>query len=107
MSAGFASIDIQNDQILTIKGYEPIIHDYTCDEISAYAKELNLGCLKYLDGAANCIFNYDQCQDILNIEIPALRSKNLSKHAQEALDGLELAIKNTNDPWAFIYFEGD
>lgn len=106
MAVGFASINVENRTIIILKGY-PTIYDGTCDEIRKYAKELGLYCLQYLDGASNCMFNYDQCQNILNTEIPFLRSKDLSKDAQIALNNIEEAIKESNNPYGYLYFEGD
>jgi hypothetical protein len=107
MDSGISTIFIEGNEITLLKGYLPLIHDFTCDEISDYARELNLGCLEYLEGGEDCLFNFSQCQDILMIEIPALRSKSLSKQAQDALNGLEFAIRDTKSAFAFLELEGD
>lgn len=107
MALGIASIRKVNGKIQVIKGYDPIINDFTCNEISNNAKELKLGCLRYLDGAEDLIFNYSQRQEILMIEIPALRTKNLSIKAYEALNGLEYAIKDMKSSRELLSLEGD
>lgn len=107
MSADICSFFIEEHQLIVQKSYMPLAHDFTCAEISTYAKELNLACLRYLEGAETCLFNSSQCYDILTIEIPALRTKSLSLHAKEALDGLEYAIKDSASAFVFLKIEGD
>jgi hypothetical protein len=65
--------------------------------------------LQQLHYAGNFVFNKPQCNDILTIEIPALRSKDLSFDAQNFLDGLEYAIKDmyAKNGNVFLYFDGD
>jgi len=68
MPLKLSSIKIIGDYTISIlKGYKPTIDDEICSEISAYAKDLNLSCTRYLKGTT-CFFNYDQCEDILTKE---------------------------------------
>jgi hypothetical protein len=107
MALGIASIIITDFTITVVKAYDPFIHDFTCDELQSLAQTLNLKCLSFLNCAEDCIFNDSQRDEILKIEIPLMRKTNLSKNAQEALDGLEFAIKDMNNPYGFLLLEGE
>ena len=107
MAVGISSMRIEGLTITIIRTYDILVHDFTCDELKLLAKEFNLPCLRYLNGAGDCIFNYYQCQDILSVEIPLLRTKILSARANTALDVLENAIKDVDDTYAFLSLEGD
>ena len=107
MAISMASILKSNNQITIIKSYELFVHDFICDELQLAAQDLNLKCLSFINCAEDCIFNESQRSEILNIEIPLMRTKNLSKNAQEALNGLEFAIQDMNNPYGFLLLEGE
>ncbi len=109
MAIWISSIYIEGTTVTKIDEYRPVIDDEVWKELNTYAKTLDLDCLKYLYFAGDCVFNYWQCQEILEKEISLLRTQNLSNRVKDVLDGLEHAIKDTYSKTfhAFLLFEGD
>ena len=107
MALTFAKISIQGSLIVAEKGYDPAVHEYTCWELMKIIKELNLENLKHMDCVLNIIFNYSQCKEILEKEIPILLSADLSVKARKVVKGLEYALSDITDPFNYLLLEGD
>ena len=107
MALSFAKISIQGDLIVTEKGYQSFIYDETCWELIKIIKQLNLANLKHVDCVLNTIFNYSQCKEILEKEMPVLLATDLPEKVREAANGLFAALNDITDPFDYLLLEGD